>query len=127
MSLKRVEYTKEDGKKTIVLLPEGVSEDEASRGVLLGPPSFSSLELPEEIENRLHNELFIRGIIEPKDALRGRDKIMSALFAAFRVDVDRILTIYVGEDYRNARKESSEDKPNKAVPNRRPRQPVKQT
>lgn len=106
MTLKRVSYTEDSGKKVMVLLPQEAPEEEAQKGILIGPPEIESLGLSEEATVRLHNELFERGILTPKDALRGRDQIMYALQATFKVDVDRIVELYVGEDYKNARHES---------------------
>ena len=131
MSLKRVVYTDLDGRKKIVLLPDTVLEEEAEIGIPVGPPPLSSLGLPLEIEVRLNNELFNRGIITQTDALRKRLEVMYAIQSVFKVDANRVVALYLGEDYRNARQESPEKLPNTPLPNRgqsqprqRPRVPV---
>lgn len=121
MGLQRVIYTDVEGRKKVVLLPVDAPEEEAEKGIPLGPPSLAELNLPTEIEVRLSNELFHRGIILPNDALRKRGEIQMALQAAFRIDVDSIVTQYVGRDYRNARSQPPEDKPDAALHYRRPR------
>lgn len=123
MSLQRVIHIDESGRKKYVLLPEGVSENEADKGIPVGPPDFTELGLPEELEVRLNNELFNRGIIEVKDALRGRDQIQAALMSVLKVDAGRVVEAYTGKDYNNARPESPENFSNSALHDRRPRKP----
>jgi hypothetical protein len=123
MSLKSVSYTDVDGRKKMVLLPEGASEKDADRGIPVGPPSLAELNLPTEIEVRLNNELFVRGIILPVDALRKRGEIVNAIQAAFKVDANSVVAAYLGRDYRNAGQESPKDISDSSVHNRRPRKP----
>lgn len=102
MSLERVTYTDEKGRKKYVLLPEGAPKEEAEKGVPLGPPSLEELNLPEEIEVRLNNELYNRNIVTLSDALRDRPGIISALQAVFKVDAGSIIDIFLGKDYQVA-------------------------
>lgn len=81
-----------------MLLPEGVPDSDASMGMPLGPPSLESLGLPEEQEVRLHNQLFDRRLYTRQDAQRRRQDIMGALFAAFKVDAQRIVDLYGQEE-----------------------------
>lgn len=110
MSLKRVSYTDSDGRKRVVLLPEEYSDDQAEAiGIPVGPPRLDELGLPLELEVRLNNELFHRGILEPNDALRRRPDIMGAIQSALKIDTDAIVTLYVGKDFKNASTKSSSE------------------
>jgi len=112
MSLKRVMYTDSDGRKRVVLLPEEYSEDQAEAiGIPVGPPRLDELGLPLELEVRLNNELYNRGILEPNDALRKRADIMGAIQSALKIDTDIIVTLYIGKDYRNASSRKSVEEP----------------
>ena len=122
MGLKNVSYTDSEGRKKAVLLPEDALEEEAELGIPLGPPNLESLNLPPEIEIRLNNELFNRGIITPNDAIKNRKGIFEAIVSVFKIDGERILAVYMGEDFRNANQEPAEDVPNKTMAYRRPRQ-----
>lgn len=124
MGLKQVSYTDEEGRIKAVMLPESSSEDEAQlRGIPIGPPSLEELGLPKEIEVALNNELFHRGILTPRDALKRRPEIMSALQAALRLDSEKVFVAYVGRDFRNARTKSPEGVADKVVRNRGQSQP----
>lgn len=105
MSLKRVDYTDQDGRKKAVYLPEDALEEDPASGIPIGPPPLAALELPLEIEVRLNNELYHRNILTGLDALKHRDEIGRALQAALRADLDRVLTMYLGEDFKTARAE----------------------
>lgn len=107
MSLERVTYTDEKGRKKYVLLPEGASKEEAEIGVPVGPPSLEELNLPEEIEVRLNNELYNRNIVTLSDALKDRAGIVSALQAVFKIDAGRIIDVFLGKDYPVAAPEKS--------------------
>jgi hypothetical protein len=122
MGLKNAIYTDDTGRKHSVLLPEGVPEEEAEKGIPLGPPDLTELGLPEEIGVRLHNELFYRGIITGNDALRNRPSIMSAIQSCLKLSVDNVLGIYLGKDYKNyGREKPAEGVPNPSVSHRRSR------
>lgn len=121
MSLKRAVYKDDRGMFRVVMLPDNVSEDEAPHGIPLGPPNLSELGLPEEMEVRLSNELYYRDILTPVDAVKNRAGIASAIQSVLKLDADRIVTLYAGKDYQNARKESPENQSNSTVSSRRPR------
>lgn len=82
------------GLKTVRTVPDDAPELMWGAGVLIGPPSFDELGLPEEVTKRIHNELFNRGIIRRGDARRNRAEVHAALMAAFRVDAERIIQLY---------------------------------
>lgn len=94
MALRMVEYTDAKGRLWFRGLPDGIPDSKAKTGVPLGPPSMEPLGLPPEVEVRLHNQLAKRGILNEEDARRHLTDIHSALMAALRVDVHRILAIY---------------------------------
>lgn len=103
--MRQVTYTDPDGRKKMVFLPEEAPESEANKGIPIGPPSLALLGLPIEIEVRLNNELFNRGIITQKDALRSREQITRAVQSVLKVDANNILMQYLGEDYKIAKSE----------------------
>lgn len=101
MSLKRTSWTDSDGRKKVVLIPE--ESDQAEMGIPVGPPSLAELGLPLELEVRLNNELANRGILTATDALRGRAEISLAIQSVLKLDADRIIQVYVGPDFKNAK------------------------
>lgn len=103
MALKRADYQDADGRWKAVYLPEEEPKENAEAGIPIGPPSLADLQLPPEVEVRLNNELFYRGILTPIDAIKRRQEISSAIMAALRVDTDRVHTLYVGKDFRAAK------------------------
>lgn len=92
--MREVTYTDFDGRKWRRLLPEGVPDEEASSGVPAGPPPLMSLNLPLDLEVRLHNELFHRGLLTAADINGKRVEVRSALMAALRLDVEAISAVY---------------------------------
>ena len=103
MSLKRASWTDSEGRRKFVLIPEEAGEEQAEMGIPVGPPSLAELNLPIELEVRLNNELASRGILTAVDALKGRAEILQAIQSAIKVDVDRVLQMYVGSDFQNAK------------------------
>lgn len=82
------------GKKCRVIVPDEASENTWQYGVLVGPPDLSELGLPEDIEVRLNNELFNRGLITKRDLRRRGAEVVAALQAALKVDAQRIIELY---------------------------------
>lgn len=123
MALRRTTYTDEEGRIRAVLLPEGELNINAHMGIPVGPPSLVTLGLPLDVEVRLNNELFYRGILTAQDATRRRPEIVAAIQSAFKVDAEKVVVLYAGRDYRNAK--APEIKPNTPVQHRRPRKPRK--
>ena len=92
--MKIVNYQDERGRWYRTRLPDDVPDDQASLGVLVGPPDVvDSLELPEEIKTRLHNELFYRGIWSPREA-RDANQLLGAVQAALGVDAQLLSQAY---------------------------------
>lgn len=91
----RVTHEDASGRRWTVLVPAG-REDEAERGIVVGPPDVGALGLPEAVAVRLHNELHARGLLD-KRSMRGKriiEEIRAAVAAAYRVDVNGVLALY---------------------------------
>jgi hypothetical protein len=94
VSNKVVDYEAPDGRKYKVLLPEGAPASHASRGVRLGPPDLSRLELPPALLVRLHNELFARNLFSYRDVKANMNEVVSAVTHTMKVDAQTIAAIY---------------------------------
>lgn len=101
MSLKRASWIDPEGRKKVVLIPE--ESDQPEMGIPVGPPPLTELDLPLELEVRLNNELVNRGILTPAEALKNRAEISLAIQSALKLDVDRIIQMYTGPDFKNAK------------------------
>lgn len=86
-------------------MPDKRPDSEARVGVPLGPPPLTDLGLPLEVEVRLHNQLFDRGLIYERDARQRPSEVVSAVIAAYRVDASRVIGIYQGNGATSASKE----------------------
>ena len=94
--LRSVTYVDPEGRRWARLLPPQARDSDAEWGVPNGPPSLKALDLPAEVEVRLHNELHARGILTERDARRRFAEISAALMAALRFDAGRVYDIYRG-------------------------------
>lgn len=94
MAGRRVESNR-NGMRKMVEIPDDAPDEHHRFGVLIGPPDLSGLGLPRDLEKRLNNALFDRGIITKKDAKP--DALFGALQAVFKVDVTTLLDLYRGE------------------------------
>lgn len=94
-NLRRVEYKDEEGRLSLRLVPADSPDSEAAAGVLIGPPPLTALNLPLEIEVRLQNELYHRGLLTERDLRRRRNDAAAAVMAACRLDVDSILAVWL--------------------------------
>lgn len=92
--MKIVEYKAPDGRYYRRGIPDGAPPEEASVGVPLGPPDLDGLDLPHDVNIRLHNELYNRGIYTADDARRRRADVQVAIRAALKLSTSRILAIY---------------------------------
>lgn len=86
-SLVTKEYKDDEGRWWVVAVPEG--ETDLAMGIPIGPPDLSGLNLPLNIEVRLHNQLWSRGLITAKDIRgpNGSREVFAALQSALKVDV----------------------------------------
>lgn len=69
---------------------------EPSKGMILGPVPLDGLGLRREVMVALHNGLYDRGIITPRDARQRPMEILAALNAAQAISVQRIQNLYAG-------------------------------
>ena len=93
--MRQSQYQDSAGRYYAVLLPDGLPDSDASLGILLGPPSLKDLNLPETTEIALHNQLFSRRIFTVDDIKRRRQDVTGAIQGALKLDVDRILAVYL--------------------------------
>ena len=94
MAMVEHEYKDREGRRFKVLLPEGVPDTEADKGVRIGPPDLDSLNLPLTVEIRLNHELAARGLFREADIRRRPQDVVGALMAALAVDAGRIRDHY---------------------------------
>ena len=94
MSMKQHEYEDREGRRFLVMLPEGVPETEAEKGIRLGPPDLTALDLPLSVEVRLNNELYARRLIHEADVRSRRQDVIGALMAALAVDAGKVSDLY---------------------------------
>jgi hypothetical protein len=69
-------------------------EQEASIGIVVGPPDTSSLGLPDSIDIKLHNELFNRGLLTWNDVRLRPQEVLSALQSVLKIDSSKIMALY---------------------------------
>ncbi len=92
--LVQVEYIDDDGRKWAVKVPKG-EEDKAQMGIPIGPPDLSELGLPIDIEVRLHNQLYNRGLFTLRDVRRRRqNEIFASIQSALNVDVSKVTSLF---------------------------------
>lgn len=82
------------GKKYKVIVPDDADPELWQYGVVVGPPDLGVLDLPPSIEVRLHNELYVRGLITKVDIMRRGVELVAALQAVLKVDAQRIAELY---------------------------------
>ena len=92
--MKQGSYTDSQGRKFATWLPEDANDVDAELGIPLGPPNLEGLGLPEELEIRLHNQLFARGIFTLAQAERNKLNVQGAMQAVLKLDVLHIVEIY---------------------------------
>lgn len=91
---RKVQRTDAKGRRTQVWVPQDAPEAMAAFGQLVGPPSLASLNLPEEIEIRLHNALHDRGFLTLKDLRANRMGVIAAIQSALRVDAETLEALF---------------------------------
>lgn len=96
---RQVEYVSPEGKYYLMAIPDDATDEMARFGVLIGPPDLDQLDLPSEVEVRLHNQLYWRKIYTARDLRAKRVDTQGAIQAALRLEVDRILQIMENGDF----------------------------
>lgn len=89
--MKQVTWIDAAGRKWATLLPDSAPAAHARIGIPLGPPSTEDLPLPLEVQVRLHNQLFDRGLLTEDDVRRRGNEVAAAVMAAYRVDALNVI------------------------------------
>lgn len=87
-----VEYVDNFGRKFVVYVDD--ARDDPALGHIKGPMPLDSLNLPQPLMVRLHNELYARGLITTQDVMRRPTDVEGAYKAALRVDIQSIQQLY---------------------------------
>ncbi len=95
--MKLADYTDADGRRWRVRVPDDCPVDRYAEGIPVGPPALAALELPLELEVRLHNELHRRNLLTLRDVLRRPMEVQAALHAALKLDAQRIQSLFRDE------------------------------
>lgn len=97
--MKLTNYTDEEGRKWRTLIPDGMPDTEAQAhmGIPAGPVPTDSLGWPNELQVRLHNQLYDRSIWGPREAVSRPQDVQGAILAALKTDVQRVLSLYRGD------------------------------
>ena len=92
--MKEAHYTDKAGRMWATQLPDNAPDTDAELGLPLGPPSLEGLNLPEELEVRLHNQLYHRRIFTYSQAKADKLNVQAAMQATLKLDVLHIVEIY---------------------------------
>ena len=93
--MREIDYTDARGRMWRVKLPDGVPDEDAALGILVGPmPIVDTLNICEPTATRLHNELHRRGLFRLRDVQRKPSEVHAALMAALRLDAQTIEAEY---------------------------------
>lgn len=82
------------GRKYRVIVPDNADPSMWQYGIVVGPPDLASLGLPPSIEVRLHQELFVRGLITRADVRLRGSELVAALQTALKVDAQVLAGLY---------------------------------
>ena len=88
--MKTVEWEDGRGRKYKSLLRNIDSDNNADRGILIGPPPVTELDW-EGIQTDLNHELFNLGLLTWQDVQDGGDKLKAAIFGAMK---NRLINLY---------------------------------
>lgn len=91
---KVVKYETQDGFIFDVIIPEGAPVKHAKYGIKIGPPDLSGLKLSKEVERRLNNALYHRGLLTGIDVRRRRQDVIAAWQSVLGTDVSAIVDCY---------------------------------
>lgn len=93
--MKEVTFLDGDGCKYKVSLPDEAPDEDAYKGIPIGPPDLSSLELPDALRVRLNNTLFDRGFFTKRD-IRGRraQELIGVWQAVLNTDIQRLQAVF---------------------------------
>jgi hypothetical protein len=92
--MREVKYTDSLGQNFVVRIPDDAPLEHAKWGVRVGPPELDGLGLPLELQVRLHNELWARGLLTYGDIRQRRGEVASALREALKLGVGQLEGVY---------------------------------
>lgn len=93
---RRVTYEDSKGRKYLVDIPDDAPDSHAKLGAPVGPPDLKPLNLPLQIEVRLNNQLYDRGLFAKEDLRHRRAELFAALQAALSIDVNVLDSLFEG-------------------------------
>lgn len=93
-TFREVTYKDALGRLSKVQIPSNAPDSDARYGIPIGPPDISSLNLSPDVEVKLNNELFHRGLFTEKDVSSRRMDVLAALQRALAVDVGKLIDLY---------------------------------
>lgn len=96
--VRRLDVVDPYGRHLAVLMPDGLPDESWRSGVPLGPPPLDALRLPIEIEVAVNNQLFHRGILTARDAVKQPQEIHAAITSALKLTAQRIQSCYLVGD-----------------------------
>lgn len=95
---KRVTYVDGFGRKFLMEIPDSAPDEHAPMGIQIGPPNLESLGLPLDLEVRLNNSLYARGLFTDRDLNRKRGELLAVWQSVLHVDTTRLINVYKGVD-----------------------------
>lgn len=93
--MRQVLHVDHYGRKTLYAIPNDAPDHHATMGIFIGPPSLEKLNLPLEIEVRINNALFDRGIITQRDVERKPNEVNAAIQSALKIDAQAVAALYI--------------------------------
>lgn len=94
--MKQVKYTDHLGRVFLSELPDNAPDEHAALGAIVGPPDLSELNLPLDMEVRLNNSLYARGLFTSQDLRRRRGELLAVWQSVLQVDVVKLVNLYEG-------------------------------
>lgn len=92
--MKDVTVTDIHGRKSVYSIPDDAPEWHGSMGLFKGPPDLEKLDLPIDIEVRINNQLWARGLITENDLKKRPNEIILAIQSALKIDAQKISQLY---------------------------------
>lgn len=94
MPNKKVTYTAPDGRMFYVEVPEDAPEHHYRFGVVLGPPDLKIELDTEQLNVRIHNELYARQLLTLHDLRHRPADVVAAIQAAVRIDAQELMAAW---------------------------------
>lgn len=81
------------GKSYKAIVPDDAPPEHWAYGIVIGPPDFEEV-LPYDLAYRLHQELFVRGLITFEDVRHRNQELLAAWQSALKYDAGKIYEMY---------------------------------